>query len=70
MDPKLKALYHKAHEYKEYGLRKGQSFFNALYDVDPDLADKIRDTEIDPFYTDDKLNEFLETVINTWENNK
>ena len=32
--------------------RKGQAFFNALYMLHPDVADKIRATDKDPFYND------------------
>ena len=31
--------------------RYGQAFFNELYKVRPELADEIRNTHLDPFYT-------------------
>lgn len=34
-------------EYERYG----QAFFNELYSVRPELADEIRGTHLDPFYT-------------------
>lgn len=36
------------------GIRKGQAWFNRLYELRPDLADSIRGGPLDPFY-DDKL---------------
>jgi hypothetical protein len=45
---------------KAYGLarampdqRLGQVFFNYLYSVRPELADEIRNTDMDPFYVTD-----------------
>lgn len=35
-------------------LRKGQRAFNALYDLFPDVANKLRGGSVDPFYWDDK----------------
>ena len=35
--------------------RKGQSFFNALYELHPEVADKIRGTDLDPFHHDDRI---------------
>lgn len=31
--------------------RYGQAFFNVLYQVRPEIADEIRGTSLDPFYT-------------------
>ena len=45
-----------------YGWREGQAAFNALHEVDPDLANEIRGTRLDPFYRDDKLPEFFAAV--------
>ena len=47
------------------GWRLGQAMFNHLYSKRPDLADRIRDTELDPFY-DDSLCPATEKWI--WEN--
>ena len=33
-------------------LRYGQALFNALHEVDPDLANDIRGGDLDPFYWD------------------
>lgn len=37
-------------------LRAGQAFFNAIYQLHPNLADTIRGTELDPFHQDKKIN--------------
>ena len=33
-------------------IRYGQSFFNALYTLFPEVGDSVRATENDPFYSD------------------
>jgi hypothetical protein len=41
-------------------LRYGQSLFNALYDLAPELADSIRgNSSIDPFYSDEHVEAFF-----------
>lgn len=42
--------------------RRGQAYFNGLYNTRPDLADQIRGTEFDPFSDDNKVTEFLRWV--------
>jgi hypothetical protein len=44
-------------EYPEW--RKGQTFFNVLYNLYPEMADEIRGSEIDPFYINDNINKCL-----------
>jgi len=51
-------------EYLRKDLRMGQSYFNALAKVNPDLADKITDTEYDCFYDDNKVVNFIEYLRN------
>lgn len=41
------------------GLRKGQTFFNVLHELEPELADRLTGTADDPFYDDGKLPGFL-----------
>jgi hypothetical protein len=41
------------------GLRKGQTFFNVLLELEPDLAQRLTDSADDPFYNDSKLPGFL-----------
>lgn len=43
-------------------LRWGQALFNALYDINPELADHIRGTGSDPFYDDSKINHFYNSL--------
>ena len=43
--------------------RKGQAAFNALHELDPELADMVRGSKVDPFYKDDRLPEFLREVF-------
>ena len=50
----LKRVYELQKRYLKHNknLRKGQAFFNALHWVSPTTADKVRDTSVDPYYTD------------------
>ena len=48
--------------------RIGQCYFNVLWEIDPELANEIRGTEVDPFYLDKKIPDFLETLAKKWEN--
>lgn len=41
------------------GLRKGQTFYDVLLEIEPQLAQRLTDTDDDPFYNDDKLPGFL-----------
>ena len=43
-------------------LRKGQILFNVAYDFFPEEVDKIRGTDIDCFYKDEKQEEFLKEL--------
>jgi hypothetical protein len=47
--------YHKRQRF----LRKGQWMFNLLWTCFPDIADKIRTTEFDPFFDDSRIPAFL-----------
>ena len=49
-------------------LRYGQHWFNTLYAVRPDLADKIRGTRLDPFHRDRVSHETLDFVVANWQN--
>lgn len=64
LDPALvDSFIDKVEDYLESGLRVGQSAFNALYHVDPMLADLINGTENDPFYNDVKTYLFLCEIL-------
>lgn len=47
--------------------RKGQATFNAVYDVDPALADSLRGTELDCFHNDSKIGQFMQVVCDNWD---
>jgi hypothetical protein len=42
--------------------RIGQTFFNCLYMISPDVANEIRGTKNDPFNNDSKLANFFECI--------
>lgn len=43
--------------------RKGQCLFNALNRTFPKMANEIRGTDADPFYVDEKIGLFLDTIM-------
>lgn len=63
---KLENLYKISFSYEKQGLRKGQSLFNALTEVDPILAKSISGTEYDCFYQDDKIKNFIYKITFSW----
>lgn len=46
--------------------RSGQAAFNALWEARMDLAERIRDTILDPFYDDSRLLAFWHFVQTEW----
>ena len=48
------------------GFRNGQALFNALYDVDPDLANKLRSTHVDCFHQDRLMPKFIGSIFINW----
>ena len=52
-------LVRKTVEYVNGGLRMGQSYMNALGDIDMSLYRSIVNTEFDCYYNDDKLINFI-----------
>ena len=46
--------------------RPGQRFFNVLAEYHPELAEKIRGTDIDPFYDDHKIKDAIEFLVKNW----
>jgi hypothetical protein len=46
--------------------RAGQTAFNVLWDMRPDLSEQVRSTSLDPFYVDERLPEFYEFVKENW----
>lgn len=56
-------------KYMPLGQRQGQCYFNMLHEVRPDLANQIRgNVELDPFYVDARIGNFLAWVCNNWDN--
>lgn len=53
--------------YAAVGWRLGQTYFNHLYFNRPDIAERIRSTEADPFYSDKRIGVFLDTVAGLWD---
>ena len=48
--------------------RRGQTYFNALWELRPDLSEQIRGKyELDPFHRDELLPAFLEFVRANWD---
>jgi hypothetical protein len=54
-------VYHASLDY-----RFGQTCYNVLYDLDPDLATSIAGTHIDPYHFDERVPEFLKRVRDEW----
>ena len=52
-------------------LRIGQCLFNLLYENNHELADSVRGTQNDPFYSDDytsqKIKDFYDAVVDNTE---
>jgi len=68
---KIKLFWDKVNEWHTSGLykdlRKGQLYFNVLYDIDKVLANKIFLLDIpDPFYVDARIPEFFTIVHKEW----
>lgn len=42
--------------------RVGQSIFNACHELYPEVAEDLRASACDPFYTDSKIDAFLQQV--------
>ena len=42
--------------------RRGQALFNALYELHPHAADRLRATPADPFYDDQRIPAFWRTL--------
>jgi hypothetical protein len=42
--------------------RYGQSLFNALYEINPEIANKIRGGRFDPFYSDELVQPFFSSI--------
>lgn len=58
-EAKWRKIIYKADDYYQEGQRIGQAYFNALYDVEPEIADQLRGTDFDCFHEDSNLVGFL-----------
>lgn len=47
--------------------RYGQTVFNTMYDIHPEVAQKYCGTLIDPFYNDDNVDQFIEKCLNEFK---
>lgn len=43
--------------------RTGQAYFNALWQVNPNLAAHIQGSDLDPFYDDSRVTLFLDIIF-------
>ena len=48
------------------GWRVGQTYFNLLLEFNPVLAERVRATDVDPFYNDKLIVDFLGFVADNW----
>lgn len=56
-------LWNNRYRHPESEERLGQSAFNTLYKLDPDLANMIRGTNADPFHDSARVGIFLKTIF-------
>lgn len=60
-------LAYKVHELARmlmvHGQRHGQALFNALYTLDPHMADLLRGSDVDPFHNDGSALDFINAVV-------
>ena len=47
---------------KDIEMRSGQSFFNALHTLYPDVANEIRTTDNDPFYINERIGKCIDFI--------
>lgn len=57
-------------DYKKIGLRKGQSIFNACYAMFSTETNKLRATEFDCYYDDEKIDIFLDKLYSIIKESK
>lgn len=65
MDELVQAVHKLATELQDENptWRRGQCAFNALNRLRPELADKVRTTNADPFYRDDRVDAFWDWLV-------
>lgn len=47
--------------------RRGQAYMNYLHQVRKDLYRSIAGTELNPFYDDNRMNSFMDFLIDNWK---
>lgn len=47
--------------------RFGQAVFNTAHEFSPEIARDLQSRDIDPFYKEDKVSEFLEAFISAYD---
>lgn len=50
--------------------RRGQALFNYLYSVRPDLAQVICGSDLDPFYSDERIPACLSWLAQDWDSHE
>lgn len=55
--------------YMKKSIPKGQALFNAIYDIDKDIAEYISNTPTDPSIHEDAYDKAYKFVTDLWKNN-
>lgn len=53
---------------KDVKLRRGQVFYNHLFDIKPKMAKEINGTGLDPYYKHEVSSEIYQFVSDNWNN--
>lgn len=53
---------------KDIKLRRGQVFYNYLFEIKPTMAKEINGTNLDPYYKDQVSSETYQFVSDNWNN--
>lgn len=61
-DFELTEFFNSYQQYKNQGLREGQSLYNALHDVKPELALAIVHSNDDPYFRDEYIGNFYKYI--------
>jgi hypothetical protein len=55
-------------QFEEYGgWRMGQTHWNVLVEFRPELAERLHGTELDPFYSDNVIPQYLRFIFENWD---
>lgn len=64
-DDYLRAVWEAQRNYPQW--RAGQTYFNILHRVRPDLSAHVRGSLRDPFNVNERITDFLEWTLDHWE---